>query len=163
MDRRSGQDPDWMPTADGLAGRLLDTPLPHGGPVETELLRTLDDDARRVVEAASGHAAAAGSLDTGTDDLLWALLADPEGRIRLGQHGVDPATLPIPDSGLNATAASGPAATPGLKRVLMAAEHLAAGSAPAGIADLVAALLAEGDSRAAAMLQQKRARHPPEQ
>lgn len=152
MDRRSGQDPDCTPTADGLAGRLLDTPLPHGGPVETELLRTLDDAARRIVEVASGHAAAAGVLDTGTGDLLWALLADPDGRYWLGRHGINTATLGIDVSSPNATAPPGPAATPGLKRVLMAAERLTAGGAPAGVAELVAALLAETDTRAAAIL-----------
>ena len=161
MDRRSGPDPDWKPTADGLAGQLLDTPLPHGGPVETELLRTLDDGARRIVEAASRRAAAAGAPDTGTDDLLWALLTDPDGRFCLGRHGVDLTTVPIPDSGPTATAVAEPAATPGLKRVLMTAEHLAAGGAPAGVADLVAALLAEGDTRAAAMLPRNQPGHPP--
>lgn len=38
----------------------------------------------------------------------------------------------------------------------MAAEHRVAGSAQAGVADLVAALLADGDTRAAAMLPRKR-------
>jgi hypothetical protein len=152
MGEKAGQDPDWQPTTGGLVGQLLDTSLPGGGPVEAELLRALDDAARRIVGVACDHAAAARASDTGTDDLLWALLADPDGRSGLRRHGVDTTSLRLAGDAMNLAAAYRPAATPGLKRVLMAAERLVSGGGPTGVEQLTAALLTENDTRAAALL-----------